>query len=280
MLKKYRVGIICFYVLAAATLICAYFYDLQLDIALNDPRNPFAVWLCNTGEMPSRLICPLAGMFLLLLCKKRWQRIAGALISLGGSTYLGYYIGEYFFVEENRMAFSLLYGFGFGVVQLFVSRFISVPKKLKQILVILSVAGLCVLFAELVITGGMKLLWGRVRYRDLLAAGSNDAFTSFLKINGYTGNRSFPSGHTASAATIYLAMFLPLLSKKCRQYRWLCFCVPFVYTSLVAYTRLVMGAHYLSDVAVGGVVGFSCVLISVAVVDRVIRKKSIPLYVQ
>ncbi len=275
MLKKYRVEIVIFYVLAAAALVCAYFYDLSLDIALNDPENPFAVWMRNTGEMPSRLICPLAGMFLMLLCKKRWQRIFGALISLGGSVYLGYYFGDYFFVEENRLVFSLVCGFGFGVIVLFVSQFISVPKKLKQILVILSVIGICVLAAELLITGGMKLLWGRVRYRDLLAAGSNDAFTSFLKINGYNGNRSFPSGHTASAATIYLAMFLPQLSKKCRQHRWLCFCVPFVYTSLVAYTRLVMGAHYLSDVAAGGVIGFTCVLISIAAYDKICKKNGI-----
>lgn len=277
MLKRYRYGILLFYVSAAAALVCAYFYDLPLDIRLNNPANVFAIWLKNTGEIPAYLVCPAAGILLMLLCKKTWQKVCGALVNLGGSVYLGIYLGDAFFLEENRTLFGALWGVGFALLFFFFSRFITVPKKYKQTLIILSVLGICVLAAELLLTSGMKMLWGRVRYRDLLAAGSTEAFTSFLTVNGFNGNKSFPSGHTASAAVSYLAMFLPQLSRKCREHAWLCFAAPFVYTSLVAYTRLVMGAHYLSDVTVGGAVCFTCVIVSMKLYETVCKKRGLPL---
>ena len=273
MLRQYRPCIIAFYVFAAAALVCAAFFDLKLDIALYNPENAFAVWFRSTGEIPSRLICPVAGAFLCLLCKKRWQRVGGALLSLGGSAYLGYYLGKHFFVEENRLVFSLLYGVGFGLCLLFISRFINVPKKLKQPLIVLSLVAVAVMAAQLLLVEGGKALWGRVRFRDLSAAAGYAGFTPFYVINGFTGDKSFPSGHAAGAGMSFLAMFLPALSRNCRRYQWACFAVPFVYTGVVAYTRLVMGAHYLSDVTVGAVIAFSLTLAALAVYPKLVKEK-------
>ena len=61
MLRQNRTNIIIFYIITAAALTAAAFIDLQLDIKLNSPENPFAIWFQNTGEIPCRLICPLAG---------------------------------------------------------------------------------------------------------------------------------------------------------------------------------------------------------------------------
>ena len=100
MLKKYRTEIIVFYVLAAAAMVVASFFDLKIDIALNDPSNPFAVWLYRTGEFPSRLICPIAGAVIFRCTDKKAVAAIGAALCLGGSAYMGYYIGKHFFVEE------------------------------------------------------------------------------------------------------------------------------------------------------------------------------------
>lgn len=268
MLKKYRAEIIVFYVLAAAAMVVASFFDLKIDIALNDPSNPFAVWLYRTGEFPSRLICPIAGAVIFRCTDKKAVAAIGAALCLGGSAYMGYYIGKHFFVEEYRMAFSLLWGIGFGVAALYAVRFVTVPDEFKRPLFTAAVIGVGVMTAQLLTVDIMKNLWGRVRFRDLLSSGSCDGFTAWFVINGKNGNKSFPSGHTAGAGMSYLLMLLPFIDKKREKYRAVYFWCPFIYTSAVALTRLVMGAHYLSDVTVGGVIAFSCVLVGIKVYEN------------
>lgn len=198
MLKYYRKSIILFYILCAAALIAAVFADLKLDILLNAPENVIAVWFYNTGEIPCRLICPLAGTVLLYCYSSKIMRFIGTCVALGGSVYFGYYFGGHFFAEENNLIFSLVFGFGFGLVLIFLFRLIKIPERIKKPLAALAIAGIAVMAVQLSLVEAMKYLWGRVRFRDLLAAGSYDAFTPWYIINGINGNKSFPSGHTAA----------------------------------------------------------------------------------
>lgn len=268
MIKRYKNNIIVFYTIALVSLITAAFVDLKLDIILNNPENPFAIWFRNTGEMPNYLICPLAGCVLFHLCDSKAVKAIGLLVNLGGSAYLGYYICGYFFIDDsNKTAFGIIFGIGTGLIILITGKHITVPEKLKNPLVILAIAGIAVLAAEIGVIQILKALWGRVRFRDLIAAGSYDAFTAWYHPNGINGNMSFPSGHTAGAGTCYLMMLLPLVSDEYRKRKNLCFIIPFIYTSTVAFTRLVMGAHYLSDVTVGGMVSFSIVLIALKIIE-------------
>jgi len=275
-LKIYRKNIVVFYILTAAALIAAVFVDLKLDILLNSPENAFAVWFYNTGEIPCRLICPIAGTAILYCCDSKFAKFVGACISLGGGAYFGYYFAKHFFVEENNLAFGIVYGVGFSLVLIFGAKFIKIPEHLKKTIAVLAVAGIAVMAVQLSAVEGMKYLWGRVRFRDLLAMGNYDSFTPWYVINGINGNKSFPSGHTAGAAMSFLAMLLPYISKKAYKYRQLCFILPFIYTCVVAVTRLVMGAHYLSDVAMGGAVGLLTVIIAIAVLDKTVFKSGCP----
>ena len=242
MIKAYKKNIIGFYVIAAIALGFAAFFDLKIDILLNNPDNPVCIWFYNTGEIPCRFIMPFAGT--------------------------GTYIAKHFFVEENQLAFGIVYGIGFGVMLLLFGRLVPVPEKLKKPLFVLAVAGIAVMVVQLSCIEGMKYLWGRVRFRDLLADGSYEAFTPWYIINGINGNKSFPSGHTAGAGMSYLLMLFPFVFNKFKDRKQFCFWIPCVYTSIVAFTRLVMGAHYLSDVTVGGIVSFSVVLLAMAILQK------------
>ena len=75
--------------------------------------------------------------------------------------------------------------------------------------------------------------------------------------------RSFPSGHTNAAGASYM---LPMLNdalhiknKGVRALLWIC---PVVITGLVAVSRIVVGAHFFSDVLVGGTCAFVCMIIA------------------
>lgn len=266
MLKYYKKPIICFYILFAIAMAAAAVYDLALDIRLNNPENLFALWLRNTGEVPSRLICPLAGTVFFYAAANRWEKAAGFLLALGGSAYLGYYFGKYFFLAENRMLFSLLWGIGFGMSALLVGSLI--PRQTMKKLKTAAWVGVLVMTAQLLCVEGLKYLWGRVRFRDLIAAGNYDAFTSWLHPNGINGHKSFPSGHTAGAGMSYLMMLLPFCANRFQNRERLCFLLPFAYTSLVAFSRLILGAHYLSDVAMGGAVSFTIMLLALKLCEK------------
>ena len=69
---------------------------------------------------------------------------------------------------------------------------------------------------------------------------------------------SFPSGHTFSAGVIYSLLSLPYLFKKLDK-AWvkaIFYVVCVGYTAIVAISRIMVGAHYMSDVLFGGTIAF------------------------
>lgn len=85
--------------------------------------------------------------------------------------------------------------------------------------------------------------------------GSSDAF------------QSFPSGHTCSAGMSYALIMLPyaIEFKHKKLAKTLCWICPIVITALVATARIVAGAHYLSDVTMGGTIAFVCMIIAMEI---------------
>ena len=271
-LKNYRIWIILFYVLAAAAMAVAAVYDLQIDVAVNNPDSFVANWFADTGEAPLYLLVLSACGVLAKCLENRWLKGLFAVCTLGAGVYLGDYVARRLFAASDlRFGYGVLYGIGAAALFLLALYFIHVPERMKKPLVLIALIGLCGCAVSSGIINLMKAVWGRVRFRDL--TDGYDAFTAWYVINGNTGAHSFPSGHTGSAGMSYFLMFLPFVSEKGRKYSFLCFAAPFVYTVAVAATRLVMGAHYLSDVAVGGTVAFTCVLVSLEVYRKLCRRE-------
>ena len=204
---------------------------------------------------------------------ERGKDIDARLICLGGSIYLGIHIAKYFFVDENKMIFGILYGLGVGIIILTAGQYIKIPGVAKRPLIAFAFAGIAVMLAEISIVELAKYTWARPRFRYLLQLGSYDRFTPWYRPLGFNfdeGNnvKSFPSGHTAGGAVSYLAMLLPFCTETFKDKTLLCFAVPFVYTSTLAYTRMVMGAHFLTDVTVGGMITFTLIVIATAILDK------------
>lgn len=71
--------------------------------------------------------------------------------------------------------------------------------------------------------------------------------------------KSFPSGHTANAATMLLLGLIPLLQPKLKKYKNWLLAFGFTWAAVVAFTRIIMGAHYLTDTVVGFTVSIVCI---------------------
>lgn len=270
-LKNYRAGIVLFYALAAAALGAAAVYDLKIDIALNDPSGFFANWFSDTGEMPGHLLLLAVGGVLAKCLQNKWLKGLFAVGTIGAGVYLGDYVSGRLFENNGfRDGYGVIYGLGAALLFLLALHFIPVPERLVRPLILMAAVGLCAYGVSSGIINLMKMAWGRVRFRDL--TDGYDAFTAWYVINGNTGAHSFPSGHVGSAGTTYFLMFLPYVSEKWRKRCYLCFAAAFCYTSVVAAARLIMGAHYLSDVTVGGIVVFTCVLAGLAVYQKLLPR--------
>lgn len=108
------------------------------------------------------------------------------------------------------------------------------------------------LFGYLIIIQPLKHIWGRVRFRDLDLL--YHKFTPWFLPNGITGHESFPSGHAAMAW-----MLLPLLilvKNKNKIIRNAVLIVIIVWGLVVPLSRVVISAHYASDVLFG-----ACIII-------------------
>ncbi|MBR7162812.1 MAG: phosphatase PAP2 family protein [Clostridia bacterium] len=122
---------------------------------------------------------------------------------------------------------------------------------------------------------------GRMRYRAMnsiagQAMGGFDNFTMWFvstdnneifaskELFGYSDAfKSFPSGHTCAAGMIYsLIMLIDVLEMKKTWHKVLVWISTIVATGLVAVSRIVVGAHFFSDVLMGGTIAFLSMIIA------------------
>ena len=120
---------------------------------------------------------------------------------------------------------------------------------------------------------------GRVRFRTMNYLGDSQYsyYTRWYVVNGKRNIvplaegveitdscKSFPSGHTFSAALIYTMLCLPDLLPKWNK-KWVkivLYVGTIGFTGMVAISRIMVGAHYMSDVLFGGTLSFLAMVIA------------------
>ncbi len=121
----------------------------------------------------------------------------------------------------------------------------------------------------------LKLPFGRTRFRAMNYAGDFSYFTRWYVLNGQPDKqwmidtfsstdacKSFPSGHTQSAAMAFsLILLKDTLNIKSRKTVVLFWIIAVLWTGTVALSRIMVGAHFFSDVLMGGTIGFLSVML-------------------
>lgn len=164
----------------------------------------------------------------------------------------------------------------------------KVPKDIMKDIEYMALVGLLMLCCSPVINA-LKRYFNRVRFREMIAyshglinadgwtsRGSADiprawiadtdfsSFTRWYKVgdalNRYSEPTSFPSGHTTAAS--YSFLLIPLFAKneKLRKYFIPAFIIGFGYTLNMGISRLVRGAHYLTDISSAALIMFTIML--------------------
>lgn len=81
---------------------------------------------------------------------------------------------------------------------------------------------------------------------------------------------SFPSGHAIlSSSTIYILLAISWLYPQLREKRVTLIVAAFVFCCVIIFSRMVLGAHYLSDVSAGALIGMLFVLLYKVIENRI-----------
>ena len=85
---------------------------------------------------------------------------------------------------------------------------------------------------------------------------------------------SFPSGHATVSIAVYGALTLVLLRRLTGPARIVCLAAAVLLVSLIGFSRLYLGVHFLSDVLAGFSVGLAWLALCVVVLDLHHRRRS------
>lgn len=254
-------------------LTIAAFFDLELSKSVVNMKNAFCLFLAQYSEAVG---CIALGIGFIMLNT-----------SLEISNRILYFLCFIFnFFAGSVMFYNIIY-------RCFVKHsdfFKGIPKEKEKILTaiftVLIVIILTMIFkyivsnsfkakhkafsrlgvywgsAILIIVHVLKSIWGRVRFRDLDAEYSLFHVWYYPQqaiIDGKMG-KSFPSGHSTAAWLTLIILFL--FQYKSKRTQNIVMALIIFWGCLVCSSRIVVGAHYLSDVLFASMI---CILSFVAI---------------
>ncbi len=227
-------------------------YDLEISKFLFNANSGIGNFVENFGEVPG-ILFGLFAIFTLganLKIRKLSHRKVFFLGEILVSTFLFIYLIKIFFDYFGvNFHFASIYGFTLGVFFILVSLILFYLSKTKWS----KFSNKNYLFAKVsvmtfVISGFivevLKFLWGRIRFRDLQDGFTN--FTAWYLPQGITGGHSFPSGH-AYLGWILIPLVV-LFMNKSKLKKWIAISLTVLFGLFISYERIVVGAHFASDV--------------------------------
>lgn len=180
--------------------------------------------------------------------------------------------------------------------------FTKIPKRILNKLEPLALAGILmgILF---MFEAPIKSIANRARFREIVAYSAGIEDPKSIAINsslidranfdyytnwyqkGFGGEvinsfelegTSCPSGHVISGCFIFLSAVFCNTFKKLKKLTIPACIVSFVYVGTLGFTRILRGAHFLSDIALGAMVGMIFFLITVGILKLFYRKSILP----
>lgn len=239
----------------ALALLCVR-YDLSLSIALANPGAAWARFAERYGELPGFWSVALAFAVSFLRATPGSRPRLGAWLAAALTLTLALGVSQLRLLGSSPSPLLLaltaaltfaLFGLVHGRLGRAWTEHVGV-RRASRVTIWLALASL--LFVQ-----PIKLLWGRVRFRDLDAA--HVAFSDWYSPQGFTGHASFPSGHTAMA---WLLLPCVLLAARGTIARLVLTLLAVGWGVFVGLGRVVIGAHYASDVLLSTLFALAVVL--------------------
>ena len=246
-------------------LLTGTFLDYQISSALFNPSSLFGRFVEAAGELPFELTASVAGIMLVRAARpdskaSKWLAVLGILVNVGLAGYevLGsLHVGGKLVAAQLVLTFVLAIA---GNVVAYRATHDAAPQELKRwALMVLVVWVIQAIILNVIV----KPLWSRPRMRVIESTqglefqpwwviGNPDKWNYIAAGVIKDGFKSFASGHTAHAAIGMMLAGLPAAAfKQEPSRRRVVFWAAAAVAALVAFGRIVIGAHFLSDVSCG-----------------------------
>lgn len=246
-------------------MIIGTFFDDQISSMLFHPESKMGIFLASYGQLFAMLCCSCGGILLIRIADRKKKRsciscyVTGAFLQL--FAILGITMDPLLYIDGMSwmlsMIIALVLVIGSDILILKLSQGAD-RNQIKQFIIII----LTTMFLEIILINLIKIPWGRPRMR-MIAEQSEAFFQPWWVIGSEMKEqlmalgvaseefKSFPSGHCGNAACALLLSLLPLICTKLKGKESLLMTIGILFTLVVAVSRIVMGAHFLTDVTVG-----------------------------
>lgn len=239
-----------FGVIIIALLGIGAFADLSISHVLYNPTSIFGNVFEIVGELPSTFIATLCALIIAVSQTKiNWKSIGSGILAILFSLMAGIMLIAYW---DGPNVLALILALIILGINYFLAKSICKagnPKAYQA-----AKLGLQLFLIVIVTFNLIKLGWGRERYRHMIEIGSFEGFSAWFIPQGLaSGNEfmSFPSGHSANSSIILWITLLPAFIPSLATKENLLKIVAGIWIACVMVSRIVMGAHFLSDVTVG-----------------------------
>lgn len=252
-------------VILAFCLLVGSFFDYQISSALFNSSSLFGRFVEAAGELPFELTASIAGVMLVRSARpdskaSKWLAALGVLINVG---LVGYEIIGSLRVGGKLIAFQLVLTFTLvivaNVIAYRLTRDTDPDDFTRWALMVLAVWVAQAIILNVIV----KPLWSRPRMRVIEVTpglnfqpwwviGNPDKWSYIAAGVIKDGFKSFASGHTAHAAIGLMLAGLPAAAfTEKPPRRRVVFWAASLVAALVAFGRIVIGAHFLTDVSCG-----------------------------
>lgn len=279
-----------------ALTVCGSIWDFDIANAVYIGQMPseniFGIIFSYIGIIPTFVGWSFLGATIYYLSKKQIENTKKRRWLMGFAILLlvlsfFYYCNTLYISNANAFKVHFAVAYSIGIAIIFVAAYLgyklsekSEDSELLNKALFLAAVSL----VTLVIISATKELMCRPRFRFVLATNNTDYFRSWWQsgrsIRDSLGAdvvtdefASLPSGH--SAYSMFAIFLFPALADYVRgleKFKPHLFALGFVWWSLTAISRLTVGAHYLTDVTIAGLVTIMAYII-VSVVKRVYQKR-------
>lgn len=247
-------NIFIFLGVTATLLIFFSFFDLSISMTIFNIESKFGIFFAAFGEWPYSIIAVFSTSALLVTRDKtiKWKNIMGiivyGLIGLLFTAMVAMMPGRY--ISALPTALMWIIALGIYAASLFVCTKIAQTHSvnLRQAAVI----SIFTIVAATVSINIIKQFWGRPRMR--IMTNPTNEFTPWFIPQGIAASdeyKSFPSGHSANSATIICITLLPMFVDRLKNNKTVLYIIAAAWTLTVMISRVIMGAHFSTDVIMG-----------------------------
>ena len=295
-MKKMRLHIYVVLGIFLVLFILGTFLDLSLTTAIFSRDNTFGITISAIGTIPGYMILAvIGGGYFALALHKQYKTIFKVLLYVASAAFLVlpiYFAGREFFgpngfVNEKIVWVGYLICLPIALGCAYLGYFLTKKSDNENLWIIYIIASLAIFMALVPGVSLLKAIFHRPRYRTLSLYDDIEFHAWYQRCGNYKELmeahnlkseefKSFPSGHAGASAVFMIGVsILPFLSKKYDKLVLPLFYAGFAYTLFVAFTRILVGAHFLSDVAMGGILTSIFMFINNEVLIAVDKKKKI-----